>query len=124
MSKYTNQDLLRMIIQLQSRNIITQEVANKMKKSLLKTSHSRLPDDQARKKAQRENALNWYYRKKLINLTNKFPPPPPIPPKDRFTPPAELFIPPAIIAAPLPDNQQKIQLTIKLELPPEVELVK
>lgn len=120
MSKYTNQDFLRMITQLQSRNIITQEVANKMKKSLLKTSHSRLPDDQARKKAQRENALNWYYRKKLINLTNKFPPPP-IPPKEIPI----IEIPrPAIIAAPLPDNQQKIQLTIKLELPPEVELVK
>ena len=67
-NKYTNQQLSYMISELLSSNIINYTLANKFTDAIFKRHHDKLNSDDERKQAQRINALQYYYRKKLIKM--------------------------------------------------------
>ena len=67
-NKYTNQQLSDMISELLSSNVINNTLANKFTDAIFKRHHDKLNSDDERKQAQRINALQYYYRKKLIKM--------------------------------------------------------
>ena len=67
-NKYTNQQLSDMIYELLSSNVINNTLANKFTDAIFKRHHDKLNSDDERKQAQRINALQYYYRKKLIKM--------------------------------------------------------
>ena len=66
--KYSNEELREMIKHLAVNRIINDELKNKMTDSIFKRHHDKLFDDRERREAQKRNALQWYYRKKLIRM--------------------------------------------------------
>ena len=66
--KYSNKDLFEMIKELSLKGIINEDLKNKINDSIFKRHHDKLSDDGERKEAQKRNALQWYYRKKLIRM--------------------------------------------------------
>ena len=70
--KYSNEELHEMIKHLAVNRIISEELKNKMTDSIFKRHHDKLSDDQERREAQKRNALQWYYRKKLIRMWPRF----------------------------------------------------
>ena len=66
--KYSNEDLAKMISQLRIKGIIGEDLHAKMTDAIFKRHHDKLTNDLQRKEAQKRNALQWYYRKKLIKL--------------------------------------------------------
>ena len=69
---YTHQELKEMIDELYDREVISEKLANKFRWSIFKRHHDRYNSDEERKQAQRKNALQWFYRKKLINTWNYY----------------------------------------------------
>ena len=69
---YTNQELKEMIDELYDREIISEKLVDKFTWAIFKRHHDRHNSDEDRKEAQRTNALQWYYRTKLINTWNKY----------------------------------------------------
>ena len=66
--KYSNEDLAKMIDRLAVEGIISEDLREKMTDAIFKRHHDKLSDDQERREAQKRNALQWYYRKKLIRM--------------------------------------------------------
>ena len=66
--KYSNEELREMIDELFNNNTIDYNLKNKMTDSIFKRHHDKLFDDRERREAQKRNALQWYYRKKLIRM--------------------------------------------------------
>ena len=69
---YTNEELNEMIDQLYDRDVISEKLATNFRWSIFKRHHERHNSDEERKEAQRQNALKWFYRKKLINTWNYY----------------------------------------------------
>ena len=69
---YSNEELNEMIDELLDRDVISEKLANKFRWSIFKRTHERYHSDEERKQAQRKNALQWFYRKKLINTWNYY----------------------------------------------------
>ena len=61
-----------MIDELLEHDEISEKLAEKFRWSIFKRTHDRHNSDEERKQAQRTNALQWYYRKKLINTWNYY----------------------------------------------------
>ena len=71
-NKYTNDELKQMIDELVKNNLITSQLEAKFTDAIFKRHHDKpFNDDDTRKSAQRRNALQYYYRKKLIRLYDK-----------------------------------------------------
>ena len=66
--KYSNKDLHDMIEDLFNQKKITPNLKEKFEDAIFKRCHEKLSTDEERKEAQKRNALQYYYRKKLINL--------------------------------------------------------
>ena len=69
---YTNEELIEMIDELYDRDVISEKLANKFRWAIFKRHHERYNNDEERKQAQIKNALQWFYRKKLINTWNYY----------------------------------------------------
>ena len=67
-NKYTNEQLSEMINELLKKNIINNSLSSKFTDAIFKRHHDKLNSDDERKQAQRINALQYYYRKKLIKM--------------------------------------------------------
>ena len=70
--EYSNEDLKEMIVRLYRSRYITDAEAEKFDSALFKRHHGKPftnPDDKV--EAQRENARNYYLRKKLLKLFKK-----------------------------------------------------
>ena len=70
--EYSNEDLKDMIVRLYRARYITDDEAEKFDSALFKRHHGKPftnPDEKA--EAQRENARNYYSRKKLLKLFKK-----------------------------------------------------
>ena len=61
-----------MITHLELKGIINEEPKNKIFDSIFKRHHDKSTDDNERRKAQKRNALQWYYHKKLIRMWQRF----------------------------------------------------
>ena len=66
--KYSNQDLIEMITWLWVERLIDDKTRDKYIDAIFKRRHDKLTNDEERREAQKRNALQWYYRKKLINM--------------------------------------------------------
>ena len=70
--RYTNDDLREMLEDLFNSRIIDSTQKEKFIDSLYKFHRKKLSSEEDRKLAQKRNATEYYYRKKLIKLyTNK-----------------------------------------------------
>ena len=67
--RYSNRDLEDMILELLKVNIINLEEEQKFTDALFKRHHDKkikFTDSEERREAQKRNALQYYYRKRLI----------------------------------------------------------
>ena len=65
--RYSNRDLENMIHELRRANIINLEEEQKFTDAIFKRHHDKpFTDPEARREAQKRNALQYYYRNRLI----------------------------------------------------------
>ena len=68
---YSNSDLRDMIDDLFQRKLISDELREKFLDAVFKRHHDRHPDDLSRREAQKRNAIQWYYRRKLLKMVEE-----------------------------------------------------
>ena len=71
--RYSNRDLEDMIHELRRANIFTPEEEQKFIFAIFKRHHDKpFTDPEAKREAQKRNALQYYYRNKLIKKYEQF----------------------------------------------------